>query len=42
MGAGELFAMNPQSPDSLDGRYFGVIPRSSVVGQAIPVWTEEE
>ena len=38
----ELFVMNPQSPDSLDGRYFGVIPKSSVVGQAIPVWTREQ
>jgi type IV secretory pathway protease TraF len=38
----ELFVMNPDVPDSLDGRYFGMIPTSSVVGQAIPVWIKEQ
>ena len=42
VSAGELFVMNPQAPDSLDGRYFGVIPQSSVVGRATPLWTEEQ
>jgi len=42
IGEGELFVMNWQSADSLDSRYFGPIPTSSVVGQAIPVWTGEE
>ncbi|MGY3146484.1 conjugative transfer signal peptidase TraF [Bradyrhizobium sp. USDA 3397] len=38
----EVFLMNWQSPDSLDGRYFGPIARSAVAGQALPVWTREE
>ena len=38
----EIFVMNWQSADSFDGRYFGPIPSSAVIGQAIPVWTEEE
>jgi type IV secretory pathway protease TraF len=37
-----IFLMNWQSADSLDGRYFGPIPRSTVIGQALPVWTSEE
>lgn len=40
--ADELFLMNWQSDDSLDGRYFGFVPNSSVVGKALPVWTREE
>ncbi|MCP3459708.1 S26 family signal peptidase [Bradyrhizobium sp. CCGUVB23] len=40
--AGEIFVMNWQSPDSLDGRYFGPIPASAAIGQALPVWTSEE
>ena len=35
---GEVFLMNSAVPDSLDGRYFGSIPASSIVGRAIPVW----
>lgn len=42
LGDDELFVMNWQSPDSLDGRYFGTIPTSSVIGHAIPIWTEEQ
>jgi conjugative transfer signal peptidase TraF len=38
----EVFLMNWQSADSVDGRYFGPIPRSAVIGQALPVWTWEE
>jgi conjugative transfer signal peptidase TraF len=41
----EVFLMNSQSADSLDGRYFGPLPAASVVGRAIPLWvhqTEEE
>jgi type IV secretory pathway protease TraF len=39
---GELFVMNWQSVGSLDGRYFGPLPTSAVIGQAVPVWTYEQ
>jgi conjugative transfer signal peptidase TraF len=42
LSAGEIFVMNWQSADSFDGRYFGPIPATAVIGQAIPVWTEGE
>jgi conjugative transfer signal peptidase TraF len=42
VSADELFLMNWQSQDSLDGRYFGVLPQSSVIGKALPVWTGEQ
>lgn len=38
----EVFLMNGQSADSLDGRYFGVLPTSAIIGRAEPVWTGEE
>lgn len=41
IGSSELFLMNWQSADSLDGRYFGPIPASAVIGRAHPVWIEE-
>jgi conjugative transfer signal peptidase TraF len=40
--ADELFLMNPQSGDSLDGRYFGPLPRAAVIGRALPVWPRAE
>ena len=39
---GEVFLMNWQSADSLDGRYFGVLPTNAIQGRAEPVWTDEE
>jgi conjugative transfer signal peptidase TraF len=39
---GELFLMNWQSADSLDGRYFGPIPSSAVIARAHPIWIEKE
>ena len=39
---GDVFVMNWQSPDSLDGRYFGPLPASAVIGKAVPIWTDEE
>ena len=39
---GDVFVMNWQSEDSLDGRYFGPLPASAIIGKAVPVWTEEE
>jgi conjugative transfer signal peptidase TraF len=38
----EVFLMNWDEPASLDGRYFGPIPLSSIVGRAVPLWTFEE
>ncbi|MFH3479111.1 S26 family signal peptidase [Xanthobacter variabilis] len=38
----EFFLMNPNVPDSLDGRYFGPIPARAVVGTATPIYTDEE
>jgi conjugative transfer signal peptidase TraF len=37
---GQLFLMNPDVGNSLDGRYFGPLPVSSVLGLAAPLWTE--
>lgn len=42
VGDGELFLMNWQSAVSLDGRYFGLTPSTTVIGQAQPVWTMED
>jgi conjugative transfer signal peptidase TraF len=39
IGKAEVFLLNPSQPSSLDGRYFGPLPSSSVVGEALPVWT---
>jgi conjugative transfer signal peptidase TraF len=39
---GDVFVMNWQSEDSLDGRYFGPLPASAVIGRVAPVWTHEE
>jgi type IV secretory pathway protease TraF len=41
LGAGEIFLMNWDVQDSLDGRYFGPILKSSVIGRALPLWTDE-
>lgn len=38
----EVFLMNWDVPDSLDGRYFGPLPASSIVGRAAPLLTFEE
>ncbi|WP_265975391.1 S26 family signal peptidase [Brucella intermedia] len=38
---GEFFLMNSGVRDSLDGRYFGPLPASAVVGRALPLWTDE-
>ncbi len=39
LGAGELLLLNPASPASFDGRYFGISRTSEVVGTANPLWT---
>jgi len=35
---GELLLLNPAHPDSLDGRYFGPLPASAVIGRATSLW----
>lgn len=38
----EIFLMNWDAPDSLDGRYFGSLPVSSIVARALPLWTDAD
>jgi conjugative transfer signal peptidase TraF len=38
IAAGEVFLMNRRSVDSLDGRYFGALPDTAIIGRADPVW----
>ena len=39
---GEVFLMNWQVRDSLDGRYFGLTSTDQIIGHAIPLWTDED
>jgi conjugative transfer signal peptidase TraF len=39
---GEVFLMNWDEPVSLDGRYFGPLPVTAIIGRAVPLWTFEE
>jgi conjugative transfer signal peptidase TraF len=38
----EVFLMNGDEPASLDGRYFGPLPVSSIIGRAEPLWISTE
>ena len=42
VGEGEVFLMNREVEDSLDGRYFGPLPVTSVTVRIIPLWTDAE
>ena len=42
LAPGEVFVMNTVPPDSLDGRYFGALPLTTIIGRADPIWTREE
>lgn len=42
LAAGEVFLMNWDAPDSLDGRYFGPLPVTSIVARALPLWTDAD
>jgi type IV secretory pathway protease TraF len=37
----DMFLMDWRSEHSLDGRYFGPLPASNIVGRAAPIWIEE-
>jgi conjugative transfer signal peptidase TraF len=41
IAAAEVFLMNRQSVASLDGRYFGPLPTTTIVGRADPIWIKE-
>lgn len=41
IGDDELFLMNFDVPDSVDGRYFGPFRRGFIIGRAQPVFTDE-
>jgi conjugative transfer signal peptidase TraF len=41
IGDDEVFLMNWDEPDSLDGRYFGPLPKAAIVARAVPLWTDE-
>ena len=36
-----IFFLNPDTEASLDGRYFGPLPRDTIIGRAVPIWTRE-
>ncbi|WP_292251219.1 S26 family signal peptidase [Mesorhizobium sp.] len=38
----EVFLMNWDAADSFDGRYFGPLPRASIIGRAVPVWVAHQ
>ena len=39
VAAGQVFLMNEGVKASFDGRYFGTLPTSLIVGRADPIWT---
>lgn len=38
----EMFLMNWRSQTSFDGRYFGPLPVSTIVGRATPLWIKKD
>ena len=39
LGPGEVLLLNTAAPDSFDGRYFGPVSVTSIIGKATPLWT---
>lgn len=39
---GQVFLMNRRAASSFDGRYFGPLPASTVIGRATPLWIAKE
>ncbi|MEM8743437.1 MAG: S26 family signal peptidase [Pseudomonadota bacterium] len=37
----QLFFLNTDTEASLDGRYFGPLPRNTIIGRTVPIWTRE-
>ncbi|HEY9092254.1 S26 family signal peptidase [Parasphingorhabdus sp.] len=37
----QIFLMNTNIPDSLDGRYFGPFEHSDIIGRAVAIWTDD-
>lgn len=37
LGEHQIFLLN-EPPQSFDGRYFGPMPRSQVIGKTVPLW----
>jgi conjugative transfer signal peptidase TraF len=42
IAGGDVFLMNRRSAASLDGRYFGPLSTTTIVGRADPIWTKTE
>jgi len=42
IAAWQVFLMNHQSSDSFDGRYFGLLPSTAIIGRAEPLITFEK
>ena len=42
IAVGEIFLMNWQIRDSLDGRYFGPVSTDTIIGRATPLYTDED
>jgi conjugative transfer signal peptidase TraF len=42
VAADEVFLMNREAEDSLDGRYFGPLPVASVTARIVPLWTDAD
>lgn len=38
----QIFLMNMNAPDSLDGRYFGPLSRRTIIGKAAPIWVDHD
>jgi len=36
---GQVFLLNAAVPDSFDGRYFGPVERSAIIGKLVAIWT---
>jgi conjugative transfer signal peptidase TraF len=39
LGQTQVFLLMPSVPDSFDGRYFGPIATSAIIGKLVPLWT---